>query len=64
MEIIIQQQSVNDIPLKRVPFPGRRKTRTPVSLGKRTEIRTLKRFLCTDLKADVPAEASASAFIF
>lgn len=42
--MIIQQQSVNDIPLKRVPFPGRMKTQAPVSLGKCTEIPTLKGF--------------------
>lgn len=62
--MIIQQQSVNDIPLKRVPFPGRMKTQAPVSLGKCTEIPTLKGVLCTYLKADVLAQASISVLIF
>lgn len=63
MEIITQQQSVNDIPLKRVPFVGRMKTQALVSLGKCKERLTLKEFLCTDLKADMLAEASMSVFI-
>lgn len=47
--MITQQQSVNDVPLQRVPFPGRMKALTPVSPAACTEIPTVNGFLCMDL---------------